>query len=179
MKHQQFATVVVAATLASGALGCGDDSRDSLGPGRRAGASGNTAAIGVTVSRWTGKMPEGKFKYDRPDPGDGLKFDLHTNMVTDFTMSSVTVAPGGSVGWHSHTGPVFINIRAGTLTLLEYHDGVCERRDAGPGVTILEQGTGIHNGYNLGTSNVEYATAAWAPSGVPQRVDRPDPGCAP
>lgn len=137
-----------------------------------------TPAVGVTVSRWAGTIPEQHFKYHDVE-GSGLKVELKTNMDADFTMSAVLVAPGGNVGWHSHAGPVFINVRRGTLTLLEYQDGVCERRDVGPGLTILEQGTGIHNGYNLGEGNVEYATAAFSPRGVPQRVDQPDPGCTP
>lgn len=143
-----------------------------------AGAAMATPPVGVTVSRWAGVIEQQHFKYHDVH-GSGLKVVLKTNMDTDFMLSSVVVAPGGNVGWHSHTGPVFINVRSGTLTLLEFHEGVCERRDVGPGLTILEQGTGVHNGYNLTGANVEYATAAFAPRGVPQRVDRPDPGCSP
>jgi hypothetical protein len=135
-----------------------------------------TVPVGVTVSRWTGVMEAGHFKHRQPHT-TGLKFQLMTNMDTDFTISSVVVNPGGNVGWHTHTGPVFINVRKGTLTLLEYRNGACERRDVTSGQTILEQGTGLHNGYNLTEATVEYATAAWAPQGVPQRVDMPDPGC--
>ncbi len=137
-----------------------------------------TPSVGVTVSRWAGVMEAGHFKHHE-ETTTGLKLELKTNMDTDFTISSVSVNPGGNVGWHSHTGPVFINIRRGTLTLLEFKDGVCERRDVAAGATILEQGTGVHNAYNLTGTTVEYATAAWAPRGVPQRVDMPDPGCAP
>ena len=136
-----------------------------------------TAPVGVSVSRWTGVMEAGKFKHEQDTTG--LEFELEINMDTDFAISSVIVNPGGNVGWHTHTGPVFINVRKGTLTLLEYRDGVCERRDVVSGLTILEQGTGLHNGYNLTEATVEYATAAWAPRGVPQRIDMPDPGCVP
>jgi quercetin dioxygenase-like cupin family protein len=144
-----------------------------------------TIAVGVTTSRWNGVIPAGHFKYHNTgnvENTPGLKLELKTNMATDFIISSVVVAPGGQVGWHTHNGPVFINIRRGTLTLLESRGGECERRDVGPGgLTILEQGTGVHNGYNLSTSeNVEYATVGWAPRGVPQRVDiSPAPACTP
>ena len=134
-----------------------------------------TAPVGVTVSRWPGVMEAGKFKHEQDTTG--LGFELEINIDTDFTISSVIVKAGGNVGWHTHTGPVFINVRKGTLTLLEYRDGVCERRDVVSGLTILEHGTGHHNGYNLTEATVEYATAAWAPRGVPQRIDMPDPGC--
>jgi hypothetical protein len=135
-----------------------------------------TVPVGVTVSRWAGVIEAGHFKHHE-EHTTGLKFELKTNMDTDFTMSSVIVNAGGNVGWHTHTGPVFINVRKGTLTLLEYRDGACERRDVVSGLTILEQGTALHNAYNLTGATVEYATAAWAPRGVPQRIDMPDPGC--
>lgn len=135
-----------------------------------------TLPVGVTVSRWAGVIEAGHFTHHEQQT-TGLKLELKINMDTDFTLSSVNVSPGGSVGWHTHTGPVFINVRKGTLTLVEYRDGVCERRDVVSGLTILEQGTGLHNAYNLTGATVEYATAAWAPRGVPQRIDMPDPGC--
>ncbi len=137
-----------------------------------------TAPVGVTVSRWAGVIEAGHFRHHE-EQTTGLKLELKTNMDTDFTLSSVVVNPGGNVGWHTHSGPVFINIRRGTLTLVEYRDGICERRDVGSGLTILEQGTGVHNAYNLTGTTVEYATAAWAPHGVPQRIDMADPGCVP
>lgn len=166
--------------LALVTAGCGDAGERANGPLRAGDPASRTAAVGVVVSRWAGIIGEGHFKYHDTGDGPGLRLELKTNMATDFTMSTVVVTPGGNVGWHTHTGPVFINIRSGTLTLLDYHDGACERRDVGPGLTILEQGTGIHNGYNLTGQNVEYATAAWAPRGVPQRVDvSPAPPCAP
>lgn len=170
--------------LAIIATGCADDSTTAVDPQLRA-SSGATAAKGVSVSRWNGLIPQGHFKYHdggSAEGNSGLKLEVKANMDADFIVSSVAVAPGGEVGWHTHNGPVFINVRKGTLTLLEMRDGTCERRDVGPGgPTILEQGTGIHNGYNLSTSEtVEYATVAWAPRGVPQRVDvSPAPPCVP
>jgi quercetin dioxygenase-like cupin family protein len=152
--------------------------------------AGATAPVGTTTSRYLGFVPrlEPPFRY--PEEGertagdhdirqdDQLRLQLRTNMDADMTVSTVTVAPGGNVGWHTHNGPVFIVVRRGILTLL---DGECFVREVGPGETVLEQGTELHNGYNLSmTMNVEFATVAFAPRGVPQRVDMPapSPGCS-
>lgn len=151
--------------------------------------AGATPPVGTTRSQYLGFLPrlEPPFRYpehvehavgDQGNRQDQLGLQLRTNMDADMTVTTITVAPGGNVGWHTHNGPVFIVVRKGILTLL---DGECFVREVGPGETVLEQGSGLHNGYNRSlTVNVEFAAVAFAPHGVPQRVDMPapSPGCS-
>lgn len=68
----------------------------------------------------------------------------------DFITKELTIAPGGSTGWHWHPGQVYGVIRAGTLT---HYGADCDIDGVYPtGGAITEQsGPGyVHLGRNLG-----------------------------
>jgi hypothetical protein len=70
-----------------------------------------------------------------------------TDGPTDYILRQITIAPGGSTGWHSHPGELFGTVKEGVLM-----------RNVGPGPLVLE---------------VLYVT----PTGVALAQDEPDPGC--
>ena len=45
---------------------------------------------------------------------------------TDIVMSQITVAVGGSSGWHSHPGGAIVVVKQGTLTTYRSVGGHCE-----------------------------------------------------
>src|ERR1700712_5672415 len=52
-------------------------------------------------------------------PGIGLEAETLAQATVDghdYVTKQITIAPGGSTGWHWHPGRVFGVIRAGTLT---------------------------------------------------------------
>ncbi|MGK2880058.1 MAG: cupin [Mycobacterium sp.] len=95
----------------------------------------------------------------------------------DFIVRDITIAPGGSTGWHSHQGRLFGQVLAGTLTHNRSDcsvDGVY-----GTGATIIESGGSgyVHIGRNLGTDALVLRVLYIDPAGAPLSEDAPDPGC--
>ena len=52
-------------------------------------------------------------------------FKLFTKDPTDTVVTTTTITPGGSTGWHSHPGPAFIVVTQGTLTIYDGDDPAC------------------------------------------------------
>ncbi|MGE2721345.1 cupin [Mycolicibacterium celeriflavum] len=98
--------------------------------------------------------------------------------VVDYVTREITIAPGGSTGWHYHDGRVYGLIREGTLT----HDVAVGCAPDGvypPGAPITEaSGPGnVHIGRNLGPTPLVMWVLFIKPAGTPLAVDMPDPGC--
>ncbi|MFV9632166.1 cupin [Mycobacterium neumannii] len=96
----------------------------------------------------------------------------------DYVTREITIAPGGSTGWHYHEGRVYGVIRDGTLT----HDAAANCAPDGvypPGAPITEaSGPGnVHIGRNLGPTPLVMWVLYIKPTGTPLSVDMPDPGC--
>ncbi|MEU0873996.1 cupin domain-containing protein [Nocardia brasiliensis] len=96
---------------------------------------------------------------------------------TDLVVREITIAPGGSTGWHYHDGPVFGFIRAGTLT----HPGPdCTGPTYRPGDFIYEpEGAwNVHIGRNQGPTPLILDVVYAPPTAHPLFQDAPAPPCA-
>ncbi|TSD97302.1 cupin domain-containing protein [Skermania sp. ID1734] len=89
----------------------------------------------------------------------------------------ITIAPGGSTGWHYHDGPVFGFVRAGILNHpgpdcapVVYHAGQFIEEPSGTGY--------VHMGQNLGTQPVILDVVYAVPVGKPLLEDALAPACA-
>ena len=61
-----------------------------------------------------------------------------------------TVQPGARFPWHSHAGPVVVNIISGTLTYVSAHN--CSEKAYAAGEAFVDPGQGhVHSAYNSGT----------------------------
>ncbi len=61
-----------------------------------------------------------------------------------------TVQPGARFPWHTHYGPVIVNVVSGSLTYVEA--GTCDERTYVPGQAFVDAGHGhVHSAYNPGT----------------------------
>ena len=87
-----------------------------------------------------------------------------------------TVQPGAQFPWHSHRGPVVVNIISGSLTYVPA--GSCHERTFTMGQAFVDPGPGhIHTAYNPGTEpTVFIATFLEAPEAGPLLIPA-DPGC--
>ncbi|RRQ26266.1 cupin domain-containing protein [Rhodococcus sp. Eu-32] len=96
---------------------------------------------------------------------------------TDVTVRKITIAPGGTTGWHFHDGPVYAYVETGVLTRT-LHD--CSRVTTPAGQTIAEEvgGDHVHEGTNLGDEPVVLYAAYIEPPGKPFAEDAPAPACA-
>jgi len=96
----------------------------------------------------------------------------------DYVLREITVAPGGSTGWHFHDGTLYGAVRAGTLTHNASDcsiDGIYHTGDA---ITEPSGADHVHIGRNLGTAPLVLDVLYVLPAGSPLAQDAPNPGCA-
>ena len=109
----------------------------------------------------------------------GIK--LKTRDPLDFVTQQITIAPGGTTGWHSHPGPVLVTVKSGALTLVYADDPTCAGRAYTAGQSFVDRGDEtVHTALNLGATNVELWATYLVPGdpGVPFRIDATDPACS-
>jgi quercetin dioxygenase-like cupin family protein len=112
-------------------------------------------------------------------PPSGVSAKLISELTignTHLVVREITIAPGGSTGWHYHDGRVFGWMKSGTLTHLESDCTVATYR---PGQTIIEPSGAdhVHIGRNDGTTPVVLDALYVLPVGAPFAEDAADPGC--
>ncbi|NMN96006.1 cupin domain-containing protein [Antrihabitans stalactiti] len=97
--------------------------------------------------------------------------------AADVVVREITIAPGGTTGWHYHDGPIYAYVRAGTLT---HPDEKCVPAIYNAGQIINEPpgADKVHAGFNLGTTPVILDVVYTLPAGKPLSEDAPAPSCA-
>ena len=111
-----------------------------------------------------------------------IKINLHHQMVVHVDDPSRTVAvrytvqPGAQFPWHSHFGPVVVNIISGALTYIPA--ATCAERTYSAGEAFVDAGHGhVHTAFNPGTEpTVFIATFFEAPAQGPLLIPA-DPAC--
>ena len=111
--------------------------------------------------------------------GDDWKVDVDAKQGLAVATQTITFAPGGQSGWHSHPGPVFISVREGTMTFYE-EDCTSTVRTAGEG--FLDTGSHAHLARNESGAPATNVVTYFAPPHTPStglRIDQPQPpNCA-
>ena len=123
----------------------------------------------------SGALPEmirAKFKAGEGGFTDGTD-------VKNIVMVQYIVDPGGTFGWHQHSGPVWVIVTSGTLSIYDGDDPTCTPRIYGPKSAFLDPGSSTHLGINETTEPVEIYATFMLPEGGPPRVDAGDPGLCP
>lgn len=119
------------------------------------------------------------FKVKRKAAG-GWEVEVEATPALDIAVQVVDFKPGGQSGWHSHPGPVFISVVAGTMTFYASDDPTCQPivRHAGEG--FLDTGDHAHIARNEDpTVPARNVVTYFAPPGAALRIDQPDPGNCP
>jgi quercetin dioxygenase-like cupin family protein len=93
----------------------------------------------------------------------------------DYTFREITIAPGGSTGWHRHDGRVYGIVKEGTLTHNVADCSIDGIYQAGDGV--FEPPSVEHIGRNLQPTPLVLQVLYILPAGTPLTTDMPDPGC--
>ena len=107
------------------------------------------------------------------------ELDMHAKDPLDVAVQSLTIQPGGHSGWHSHPGPVFLQIVSGTMTFYEAGDPSCTPTVKTAGQVFYESGEHSHIGRNEGAVVATALATVFAPPGAPLRNDEPAPGNCP
>ena len=82
----------------------------------------------------------------------GIK--INTPGPREMLVTSITVDPGGSFGWHTHPGPVLVAVSSGTLALYQPDHGRCPRSTITAGQGFIEDGGDVHLARNEGSDPV-------------------------
>ncbi len=96
---------------------------------------------------------------------------------TDYIFRRITIAPGGSTGWHSHPGQLFGTVKEG---ILMHNRADCTMDGLYvAGQDIAEKGGPgyVHIGRNVGPTPLVLEILYINPAGAPLSEDAPDPGC--
>ena len=106
----------------------------------------------------------------------GGRVRIKTQGALDALMLQITIAPGGTGGWHSHAGPAITIVKQGTLTIV---DAKCNTHQIPAGHAAINPGSTPGEDENRGTTPVTIDVTFLIPHGVTSpRIDQPAPaGC--
>ncbi len=112
---------------------------------------------------------------------DELNVKIESKGPVDVVVNNNKVTPGGTVGWHSHTGPVIVLISKGIMTLYDGADPTCTPLTYHAGQAFVENVTGqkVHVVRNEGIEDLEWTATSFVPVAGPGRIDQPAPGNCP
>jgi quercetin dioxygenase-like cupin family protein len=106
----------------------------------------------------------------------GGRVKIKTQGALDALMLSITLAPGGNGGWHSHAGPAITIVKQGTVTII---DTRCQRHEVTAGHAVISPGSSPTENENKGTTPVVVDVTFLLPhAAMSPRIDQPAPaGC--
>jgi quercetin dioxygenase-like cupin family protein len=104
---------------------------------------------------------------------------IKTRGLSDAYVKHLTIAPGGDTGWHSHPGPVFVLVTAGTGTFYCVCDPTFTPEVYPAGTGFVEEAHMVHILRNEDDTNLEVTVLFLVPHGAPPRIDEPAPPGAP
>ena len=113
-------------------------------------------------------------------PSRGVSSDVVTQSAlanTDYITRKITIAPGGSTGWHWHDGELVGVVEQGTLTHNGANCSVDGVYDVNDPVIEPVGADHVHIGRNLGAVPVILLVTYVDPVGKPLFEDAPNPGC--
>ncbi len=101
---------------------------------------------------------------------------VETKGPTDVVVRTITIAPGGSTGWHHHPGQLIAVVQKGTLSRT-LEDCSVETTTAGQSFIEPSGAKHRHIGRNLGSEPVVLYVTYMLPAGSPLSVDADAPAC--
>jgi hypothetical protein len=114
---------------------------------------------------------------ERVGEGEGRTNVVHVRDASDALLARIIFQPGGSVGWHTHPGPVIVTVLAGELSIINASD--CVLREYAAGKAFVDPGQGnVHVGFNATDGEtIVFAQFLDVPAGQPATIPADDPGC--
>jgi quercetin dioxygenase-like cupin family protein len=95
---------------------------------------------------------------DGPVRLDNAGIEMHMRAARDALTARLEFAAHGTTGWHTHPGPVIVQVASGTLTLTRSGRHGCVSETFGPGSGFIEQGDLVHQASAGDEPVVVYAT---------------------
>lgn len=180
-RNTSLGAIVFVAAIA----GCSDGGRNSLSP--RSQETAVQVPLENTMGSGTVSTPLGRATFADPkDQNFDVKritgdwqIQIKSKPAFDIATQSIVFQPGSQSGWHSHPGPVFIEVVSGTMTFYESDDPTCTPivRTAGQG--YLDKGEHPHIARNESGAPSQNLVTYFAPPGAALKIDAPNPGNCP
>jgi quercetin dioxygenase-like cupin family protein len=104
---------------------------------------------------------------------DGIKFQ--TKGPTDYTIGTLTFAPGTNSGWHHHPGIIWVLVEQGQVTI---SDENCQTTTYSAGQVFLEGGDEPMLASNQGSIDTIVYNAQVVPQGESFKIPDDPPACA-
>ncbi len=174
----------VRALLIATSLAACTDSKNSVGP-----RSQDAATIPVSFTVGTGSQSTllGRATFSDPKDQnfdikrktDDWQVQIKAKPAFDIAVQSIVFQPNGQSGWHSHPGPVFIQVVSGTLTFYESDDPTCTPIVRSAGQSYLDAGEHAHIARNESGALAQTVVTYFAPPGAALKIDQPNPGNCP
>jgi quercetin dioxygenase-like cupin family protein len=106
-----------------------------------------------------------------------MRLAVQDGDTTDVVTQSISMAPGGTTGWHGHPGPVLVTVKSGELTIVYTDDKTCEGRTYKAGESFVDFGNvKVHTALNRTPVNVDVWATYLVPGapGTAFRIDAPN-----
>ena len=110
---------------------------------------------------------------------DDWDMQIKSKPAFDIAVQSIDFQPAAQSGWHSHPGPVFIQVVLGTMTFYESDDPTCTPIVKTAGQGYLDLGERAHIARNESGAPARTVVTYFAPPGRILRNDEPRPGNCP
>ena len=107
---------------------------------------------------------------------DGGTTVIHVGDPSRTVDVKYTVQPGARFPWHSHYGPVIVNIISGSLTYVSSES--CDEKTYLPGESFVDAGHGhVHSAYNPGTEPTVFVATFFEAPETGALLIPADPAC--
>lgn len=132
------------------------------------------ASISTLLARSTFSDPHDQSVDIKRISGD-WHMQIKAKPAFDIAVQTILFPPGSASGWHTHPGPVFIQVKSGTMTFYQSDDPTCSPQVLTQGQGFLDFGEHAHIAVNRSDAPAENVVTYFAPPGVPLKVPAPQP----
>jgi quercetin dioxygenase-like cupin family protein len=118
--------------------------------------------------------------FARTHPANLWRAQIKTHGASDLYVVDNKLAPNATTGWHSHPGPSFIFVVAGTITNYESGDSGCAPHTYAAGTGFVDPGgEDVHMLRNATSAPAETIAVQFLPQAAARRIDMPAPDDCP
>ena len=132
-----------------------------------------TPPKGLSQTLLAGPVTLDEMQVVHQTPAHGVM--IKTRGLSDAYVALTRIVPGGDTGWHSHPGPVFVLITAGTATAYEADDPTQTPAVYPAGTGFLSEPGTVQIVRNEGDTDLQLVAFFLLPQGAPRRIDEPAP----
>lgn len=141
-------------------------------------AAAPPASVSTLLARSTFSDPKDQ-NMDIKRISDDWHIQIKSKPAFDIAVQTILFPPGSASGWHTHPGPVFIQVKSGTMTFYQSDDPTCAPQVRTQGQGFLDLGEHPHIAVNQSGAPAENVVTYFAPPGsVLKFMASQPPNCA-